>query len=419
MDSKKNIIKNINNPYELEKIYHLNKRTFKDNFLSLSSKIKNKTVFNYWKARFNYNNTNLEIGNKKELIIIFLCSFFAVLAARIPEIFSIDEEFYYTRNISFIVFTPLAIYFIWKKNIKLKKILIVSIIILSSILYINFLPKHPLDHESDTLILACLHLPIFLWSLFSLLFFGKKINSHKERLSFIKYNGDLIVISGLILIGGGIFSGITVGLFEIININIEEFYFRYIVITAVASLPIIGSYIIDKNPNIVDKVSPFIAKLFSPIVLITLFIYISSIIFLGTNIYSDRDFLLLFNILLIGVMALIFFSISEGLSTTMSKIEIWILFLLSILTIVVNGIALSAILIRIIEWGITPNRIAVLGSNILILTNMIIVSKKLYYTLMYNSKPLKVGISIVFFMSIYCLWSLIVTFLFPFIFSFS
>ena len=419
MDLKKIILKNLNNPDELEKIYQSNRLTFKNEFLSLSSKVKDKKIYNYWKARLNYTNSGFSIGSRKELMVIFLCSLFAVIIANLPEIFSIDEEFFYTRNISFIVFSPLAIYFIWKKRTKIKKILIILIVIFSSILYINFLPNHPLNKESDTLILACLHLPVFLWTTFSLLFFGKNITSHKERLSFIKYNGDLVVISGLILLGGGIFSGITVGLFELINIDIEEFYFRYIVITGLASLPIIGTHIINKNPNIVDKISPFIAKLFSPIVLITLSIYIGSIIFFGSNIYNNREFLLLFNIVLIGVMALIFFSITEGLSTTMSKIEISILFMLSLVTILVNGIALSAILIRIMEWGITPNRTAVLGSNILILTNLIVVSSKLYYTLMYDSKPMKVGISIVVFMSIYYLWSLFVTFLFPLIFNFN
>ena len=419
MDLKKIILKNINNPDKLEKIYQSNRISFKNEFLSLSSKIKDKKIYSYWKARLNYTSSGFSIGSRKELLVIFLCSLLAVIIANLPAIFSIDEEFFYTRNISFIVFSPLAIYFIWKKRTKIRKILIISIVIFSSIFYINFLPNHPPNHESDTLILACLHLPVFLWTIFSLLFFGKKITNHKERLSFIKYNGDLVVISGLILLGGIIFSGITVGLFELINIDIEEFYFRYIVITGLASLPVIGTHVIDKNPNIVDKISPFIAKLFSPIVLITLFVYIGSIIFLGSNIYNDRDFLLLFNGVLIAVMALIFFSITEGLSTAMSKMEIGILFLLSLVTIVVNGIALSAILIRIMEWGITPNRTAVLGSNILILANLIIVSTKLYYTLMYDSKLMKVGISIVIFMSIYCLWSSFVTFLFPLIFNFN
>ena len=419
MDLKKIILKNINNPDKLEKIYQSNRSSFKNEFFSLSSKIKDKKIYNYWKARLNYTNSGFSIGSRKELLVIFLCSLLAVIIAQLPKIFSIDEEFFYTRNISFIVFSPLAIYFIWKKRTNIRKIFIISIVIFSSIFYINFLPNHPPNNESDTLILACLHLPVFLWTIFSLLFFGKNITSHKERLSFIKYNGDLVVISGLILLGGIIFSGITVGLFELINIDIEEFYFRYIVITGLASLPIIGTHVIDKNPNIVDKISPFIAKLFSPIVLITLSVYIGSIIFFGSNIYNDREFLLLFNGVLIAVMALIFFSITEGLSTTMSKMEIGILFLLSLVTIVVNGIALSAILIRIMEWGITPNRTAVLGSNILILINLIVVSTKLYYTLIYDSKSMKVGISIVVFMSIYCLWSSFVTFLFPFIFSFN
>ncbi|MEX2568811.1 MAG: hypothetical protein WD431_22910, partial [Cyclobacteriaceae bacterium] len=43
------------------------------------------------------------------------------------------------------------------------------------------------------------------------------------------------------------------------------------------------------------------------------------------------------------------------------KRELWVLLLLSAVTIIVNGITLSAILFRISEWGITPNRAAVLG----------------------------------------------------------
>ena len=161
MDLKKIILKNINNPDKLEKIYQSNRISFKNEFISLSSKIKDKKIYRYWKARLNYTSSGFSIGSRKELLVIFLCSLLAIIIANLPKIFSIDEEFFYTRNISFIVFSPLAIYFIWKKRSKIKKILIISIVIFSSILYINFLPNHPLNKESDTLILACLHLPVF------------------------------------------------------------------------------------------------------------------------------------------------------------------------------------------------------------------------------------------------------------------
>ena len=68
-------------------------------------------------------------------------------------------------------------------------------------------------------------------------------------------------------------------------------------------------------------------------------------------------------------MAIILFSIAETARSAKSKLTFNMLFLLSVLTIIVNSIALSAILFRISEWGISPNRLAVLGGNILILIN--------------------------------------------------
>ena len=51
-----------------------------------------------------------------------------------------------------------------------------------------------------------------------------------------------------------------------------------------------------------------------------------------------------------------------------------ILFILSIITVIIDLIALSAIFYRLGTFGITPNRLAVLGSNILILGNLAIVN---------------------------------------------
>jgi len=44
--------------------------------------------------------------------------------------------------------------------------------------------------------------------------------------------------------------------------------------------------------------------------LITLVIYLISIILTGKDPYSDRDFLLVFNLMLLGVMAIIVFSVT-------------------------------------------------------------------------------------------------------------
>ncbi len=72
----------------------------------------------------------------------------------------------------------------------------------------------------------------------------------------------------LILIAGGILTGITIGLFFLIDFNIGEFYFEYIVIFGLAASPIVGTYITQTNPHLVFSVSPVIAKIFSPLVLL-------------------------------------------------------------------------------------------------------------------------------------------------------
>ena len=92
--------------------------------------------------------------------------------------------------------------------------------------------------------------------------------------------------------------------------------------------------------------------------------------------------------------------------------------MLSAITIIVNGIALSAISFRISEMGITPNRLAVLGTNILILINLVLVTVKLYGVLAQKRDIVSVGSQSAVFLPLYTLWTIIVTFILPFIFQF-
>jgi hypothetical protein len=75
-------------------------------------------------------------------------------------------------------------------------------------------------------------------------------------------------------------------------------------------------------------------------------------------------------------------------------------------------------LFRISEWGITPNRAAVLGGNVLILINLLLVTAQLFRVLSKKADITGVGKTIAFYLPIYCLWAMIVAFLFPFLFGF-
>ena len=117
-------------------------------------------------------------------------------------------------------------------------------------------------------------------------------------------------------------------------------------------------------------------------------------------------------------MALIFFSVAETSEKETPVSAVWVLLLLSAVTIVVNGIALSAISFRISEWGITPNRVAVMGINILILIHLLIVTVMLLKNIRKKAPIAETGRAISLYIPVYIVWLIIVVFLFPLIFGF-
>jgi hypothetical protein len=409
------MLSHLNDPGKLEKMYRSDKVNFKRIFRVLYPELKSNSLADFWNERLNYEGDEINWGTGRELLLVMIASLVAGLIAKLPAILPIGEEFFYTRNIGFVVFPLLTGYFAWKNKLSAGKVGFITGLTLAGLIFINSFPD---VKKSDTLNLSCIHLVLFLWSIMGFAFVAEQRNNTEKRLGFLKYNGDLIVMAALILISGGIMSGITVGLFSLIGFNIEEFYFKNIGIIGLAAIPVVGTYLIRTNPLLVGRVSPVIAKLFSPLVLVMLVVYLIAIVYSGKDPYNDREFLLMFNALLIGVMAIIFFSIAERSKTTKSNVEVWVLFLLSAVTIVVNGVALSAILFRISEWGFTPNRTAVLGGNLLILINLLLITLQLFKVLSKKKDLSAVGTAIAFYLPVYFVWTIIVTFIFPLVFGF-
>lgn len=117
-------------------------------------------------------------------------------------------------------------------------------------------------------------------------------------------------------------------------------------------------------------------------------------------------------------MALIFFSVAEIEKNKKGYYQSILLLVLSILTIIINGIALSAISYRLFEYGITPNRIAVLGGNILIFGNLLLVAVQLVKAIKHNTQLTEVQNSIAKYLPIYAIWVGLVAFLLPLLFSY-
>jgi hypothetical protein len=415
---KGRIKEHINNPEKLEQLYHDDRNAFESGFEEVYSEIEKSELSKFWKIRLDYNKLPDKI-KKTNLLDIFILISACLLTGfliKIPYIFNVRVmEVFYLKNAGIIVFSGLTIYVIWTNKVfDLKRLTFIVISFLILTIYVNVLPAVT---DSDSINLVYIHVPLLLWCIFGLVFIDFNLRDKFKRIEYIRYNGDLAILMAIMVIAGGILTGITIGLFHAIGINIENFYMENVVIVGAVSVPIVATYITKNYTVLTNKIAPIIANIFSPLVLLTAIIYLIALAISGKDPYSDREFLLIFNIMLLCVMAVIVFSISETSTSKKHKFNEFILFILSIITVIIDLIALSAIFYRLGTFGITPNRLAVLGSNILILGNLALLIIDLYKVNFKKVLIKEVELTIAKYLPVYLIWILFIIFGLPLIFS--
>ncbi len=403
----------IHQPELLEELYQQDKRNFKKSFEALYPELESNPIAQVWHARLQFKTAT----NSRQNIPYWLLGLLLLamgFIAKLPIFFELSEEIFYPRNLGFIVLPALMIYFIVAHQNSLKHSWLPLLASALSAVFINVLPNQA---SSDTLLLACLHLPFFLFSMLGLSYLGSQYRSNLTRIAFLRYAGDLVVMSSLLFAAAGLLSAMSFGLFSLIQVNIEQVFSQYLAYWGTPAIPLIATYLVHTQPQLVHKVSPMIAKIFTPLVLFTLLSFLAAMLVTGKDPYNDREFLLTFNLLLLGVMALILFSMVE-LPQRSSQWAIGILLALALTTILVNGIALSAILFRISSWGFTPNRLAVLGGNVLLLIHLFIATRGLYRALRKPEQLETIAPAMAAYLPVYLVWSFVVVFLFPLLFQF-
>jgi hypothetical protein len=400
------IIANISNPAALEQLYRSNPAAFARSFESVYPTISSEVSAQIWHERLAVSNTSL--GSKGDWVLLVILALFVAFFMQFPDIFSISHDLYFPRNMSFIVMPGIGAYFAYKQGLSTRNLVAPLAILAASIVFINLLPE-----GSTTLLLTCLHIPILIWLLVGYIFAG---SDPVKRMDFLRYHGDLVVMTAVIGLAGGLFTALTLNLFNLIDIKIEDFYFRYFVLSILPSVPLLATLLVCQNASLVSKISPVIARIFTPLVTLTLAIFLGAIVFTGKDPYNDREFLLIFNGILIGVIALILFSLGEATKLNASRVHQYFLLVLAVLAIIDNGIALSAIGFRLVEFGISPNRLAVLGSNALVMIHLMRVTRHLSNFLRGQNTIDDVERGITSFIPIYAIWAAMVSFLFPLLF---
>jgi hypothetical protein len=254
-------------------------------------------------------------------------------------------------------------------------LILIAITIYSFILCLN--PQSFEEGQYRTL--AVVHLPLLSWGAVGWAILGLRSAAH-QRFCFLIKSIEIFVIAGLILIVGIIFGMITLALFGALTVEIPDLIMRLMAAGGAGLIPLLAVAIgydpfntpaeQDFNQGL-SKLVAVIPRLLLPLVLVVLVVYIVVIPFFFLQPFTDRDVLIVYNIMLFAVMGLLVGSTpihQEELSPRLQNLLRVGLFILISLVILVSLYALSATAYRTIQGGLTMNRITILGWNILNIT---------------------------------------------------
>ena len=113
-----------------------------------------------------------------------------------------------------------------------------------------------------------------------------------------------------------------------------------------------------------------LTRLFTPLFAAVLLTFLAAMVWTGKGIDVEREVLISFDLLLAVVLGLLLYAVSARDAHAPPDAFDALQLLLVVSALVVDGVALAAIAGRISEFGFSPNRVAALGENLILLVNL-------------------------------------------------
>jgi hypothetical protein len=295
----------------------------------------------------------------------------AALAVKAPALVGLPLEeahsSFYLRNASLFVLPLVALYFGWKRRLGRKTALGLALAFAGGALFANVYPFRP---GGDTEILTALHLPIALWLAVGFAYAGGRWLGDGGRMEFVRFSGELVIYYVLIAIGGVVFTGLTMELFRAIEVQAEWFAQQWLIPCGAAGAVLIASWLVEARRTVVANMAPMLTWLFTPLFALLLVAFLATMAWTGSPINVKREVLIGFDLLLALVVCLVLYNASARDPEAPPGLFDGLQLVLVASALLADGLALAAIAARIAEFGFTPNRVAALGENLILLVNL-------------------------------------------------
>jgi hypothetical protein len=301
-----------------------------------------------------------------QALVFALAAAVAIQVARLAAHFPEEEPEWLLRNISLFVLPFLAGYFARRRQLDTRRWVLTAAPFVLIALVVNL---YPYRAGSATELLVAAHLPVVLWFAVAYPYMGGAIRSHERRMDFVRFTGEWFIYYVLIALGGGVLLGLTALIFEPIGTDVERVV-EWVLPSGAAGAAIVAAWLVESKQHVVENMAPVLTMLFTPLFAVMLTLAAATYAVSGVGGAFDRELLGVFDALLVVVLGLVLYAMSAREPSQPAGLMDRVQLLTVASALVLDVMVLGAMVARIGDLGLTPNRAAALGLNLVLLVNL-------------------------------------------------
>lgn len=301
-----------------------------------------------------------------EALLFAVAAASTVQIARLVAGFPDEVPSWLLRNASLFVIPFVAGWFARQRQLSVRSLLPAVVALLVTAVVVNV---YPYDKHAATGYLVAAHLPIVLWFVVAHVYVSGDVRSHERRMDFVRFTGEWSIYYALIALGGAVLVGLTAAILEPTGIN-PKGVTASLLPSGAAGAAVVAAWLVESKQRVIENMAPVLTMLFTPLFAVMLTVAAVAYAVTAPGDVFNRELVGVFDALMVVVIGLVLYGISaRGLAQApgwMDRIQ----FVAIVSALLVDVMVLASMAVRIGDRGLTPNRVAALGLNLVLLVNL-------------------------------------------------
>lgn len=238
----------------------------------------------------------------------------------------------------------------------------------------------------DLAILSALHLPFVAWAAIGAALTLGHPDPARQCYAYLVKSTETVLVGGIYVAAGAIFLGLTYGIFAVLGINLPQNILQTIAAWGIGAIPVLAlASVYDPMAAPVaqdwttglTRILRILTQLILPLALGVLVVYVFWFVpAYFWRPFQEREVLIVYNATILAILVLLTVVVSGPVDERSPRHDTILRYAVQALvglTLFLNVYALAAITSRTFNFGLTPNRYAVLGWNVVTLLMLAVV----------------------------------------------